>query len=106
MLNNMCMKAQGNTACRMSRINIVLNRSTLPPASFNAPIPLDTLNHFFQTVAITPLHWLVQCFVLPNDDHGGAGFSFNDISIDTVFQHLSTLDVRKSAGSDGLSALF
>ena len=71
------------TAQLWSCISIVLNRSTLPPASLNAPIPLDTLNHFFQTVAVTPLYQPAQCFVLPNDDHGGAGFSFNDISIDT-----------------------
>ena len=69
-------------------------------------IPPDILNNFFQTVAVTPLHQPARRFVLPDDDHSGGGFSFNDISVDTVFRHLSTLDVRKSAGPDGLSAHF
>ena len=57
-------------------------------------------------MAVTPLHQPARRFVLPDDDHSGGGFSFNDISVDTVFRHLSTLGVQKSAGSDGLSARF
>ena len=79
--------------------------STSSPASFDVSIPLDTLNNFFQTVAVTPSHQPTRCFVLPDDD-SGAGFSFSDISVDTVFRHLSTLNVQKSAGPDGLSARF
>ena len=37
---------------------------------------------------------------------GTGDFSFDRISISTVLSHLSTLDVSKSAGSDGLSAAF
>lgn len=102
-----CTKSHPHVAAQLwSRINVVLNRSTLPPASFDASIPLDTLNSFFQTVAVTPHHQPARCFVLPDNNISGAGFSFDDISVDTVFRHLSSLDVRKSAGPNGLSARF
>ena len=102
-----CTKFHPHVAAQLwSRINIVLNRSTSPLASYDASIPPDTLNNFFQTVAVTPLHQPARRFVLPDDDHSGGGFSFNGISVDTVFRHLSTLDVQKSAGPDGLSACF
>ena len=89
-----------------SRINVVLNRLNSPPASLNVPISLDSLNNFFQTVAIAPLHQPAGCFVFPDEDRNVTGFSFNDISADTMLRHLSTLDVRKSTGLDGLSARF
>ena len=57
-----------------SRINVVLNRSNSPPASLNVPISLDSLNNFFQTVAITPLHQPAGCFVLPDEDRNVTGF--------------------------------
>ena len=43
--------------------------------------------------------------MLPDDD-SGTGFSFSDISVDTVFRNLSTLGIQMSAGPDGLSAHF
>ena len=65
----------------------------------------DTFNNFFQTVAISSLHQPASDFELP-DSCDETGFSFGEISVDTVFQDLSTLDIHKSAGPDGLSARF
>jgi len=63
------------------------------------------LNDFFQNIAVGSSHQPATSFILPDDDTD-SGFSFNEISVDTVFKHLSSLDVHKSTGPDGLSARY
>ena len=65
---------------------------------------LDSINDFFQTVAISSKHQSADSYVLPAC--GTGDFSFDRISISTVLSHLSTLDASKSTGPDGLSAAF
>ena len=67
-------------------------------------VSLDSINDFFQTVAISSKHQSADSCVLPAC--GTGDFSFDRISISTVLSHLSTLDVSKSTGPDGLSAAF
>jgi len=45
----------------------------------------EVLNDFFQNIAS---HQPATSFILPDDDTD-SGFSFNEISEDTVFRHLS-----------------
>ena len=87
-----------------SRINGVLNRSTSPTRA-DVSISPEVLNDFFQNIAVGSSHQPATSFILPDDDTD-SGFSFNEISVDTVFKHLSSLDVHKSTGPDGLSARY
>ena len=55
-------------------------------------------------MAISSKHQIADSYVLP--DCGTGDFSFDRISVSTVLSLLSTLDVSKSTGPDGLSAVF
>ena len=71
-------------------------------------LSLDSVNDQFQNVAITSKHKPASHFVLPSDDviNNDNCFNFNMISVLTVLSHLTSLDVTKSTGPDGLSARF
>ena len=62
----------------------------------------------FQNVAVSGQHEPVGSYVLPSDDgtNNANCFSFHVMPISAVLSHLNSLDVSKSAGSDGLPAQF
>ena len=66
----------------------------------------DSINDFFQHVAISPQHHSASSFTSFPSKCAANVFTFNEISVSTVLTHLSTLDVRKSMGPDGFSATF
>ena len=57
---------------------------------------------------MTPYHQSAESFVLPPSEQFDDDdvFLFNDVTTSTVLSHLESLDTRKSAGPDGLSARF
>ena len=71
-------------------------------------LSLDLVNDHFQSVAITGLHRPASLYVLPSADmiNNDNCFLFNEISVSIVLSHLTSLDVTKSIGPDGLSARF
>ena len=88
-----------------SRINSVIGRPYQKQAGLTPLVSLDSINEFFQTVAVSDSHEAASKFSLEdiNDDKA---FQFNEISVDVVLSHLSSLDVTKSTGPDKLSAYF
>ena len=87
-----------------SCINAVIGCSKSHKSVIGDSVSLDSINNFFQTVAISSKHQSADSYVLPACDTGD--FSFDRITVSTVLSHLSTLDVSKSTGPDGLSAAF
>ena len=87
-----------------SCINEVIGCSKQKPSPVNDSVSLDSINDFFQTVAISSSHKSAEefCPVSPCSD----GFVFSQISVLTVAEHLSKLDVHKATGPDGLSARY
>ena len=83
----------------------MLNRSTWP-AKANSSISSDVLNKFFQNVAVSPSHQPANSFSLLTADNNESSFSFSEVSVDTVLRLLSSLNVQKSTGPDGLSARY
>ena len=71
-------------------------------------LSLDSVNDQFQNVAITSQHKPASHFVLTSDDviNNDNCFKFDVISVSTVLSHLTSLNVTKSTGPDGLSARF
>ena len=68
---------------------------------------LNSINDYFQTVAISSDHRCANDFVVPADSSVGADpFVFSEISVSSVLSHLQSLDPKKSTGPDGLSARF
>lgn len=87
-----------------SCVNTVIGRSKSHGPAIDDLASLDSINDFFQTVAISPQHRGADSYVPLVCD--ASGFSFDRISASTVLSHLSTLDVSKSTGPDDLSAAF
>ena len=87
-----------------SCINVVIGRSKSHKPAIDDLVSLDSINDFFQILAISPQHRSADFYVSPVC--GSGGFSFDRISVSAVLSHLSTLDVSKSTGPDGLSAAF
>jgi len=71
----------------------------------NLALPLDSINNFFQNVALTDRHKSVESFNVPTDSHDAA-FQFGELSVEVVLSCLSSLDLSKATGPDGLSARF
>ena len=71
-------------------------------------ISLDSVNCYFNSAALTPYHQSAESFVLPPSEQFDDDdvFLFSDVTTSTVLSHLESLDTRKSAGPDGLSARF
>ena len=71
-------------------------------------ISLDSVNCYFSSAALTPNHQSAQSFELPRSEQfdNNDVFSFSDVTTSTVLSHLKSLDTRKSAGPDNLSARF
>jgi len=86
-----------------SYINSVIGR---PKSDTNNRVSPDTINDFFQHVAISPQHHSASSFTSFPSNRAANAFTFKEISVSTVLAHLSNLDVRKSMGADGLSATF
>ena len=68
-------------------------------------MPLDSINNIFQNVALTDRHKSAESFTVPADSHDAA-FQFGELSVEVVLSYLSSLDVSKATGPDGLSARF
>ena len=66
---------------------------------------LDSINNFFQL-------WLFLLVTSLSADefcpasHSSDGFAFSQVSVSTVAEQLSKLDVRKATGPDGLSETY
>ena len=77
----------------------------LPEEGWGDFLSIVGFNEFFQTVTVSDSHKAASKFSLEdiNDDNA---FEFNEISVDVVLSHLSSLDVTKSTGPDKLSAYF
>ena len=87
-----------------SCINTVIGHSKSHKPVIDDLVSLDSINDFFQTVAISPQHQNAD-FYMPSVCTTD-GFSFDRIDVSTVLSHLTTLDVSKATGPDGLSAAF
>ena len=71
-----------------SCINAVIGCSKSHKPAIDDSVSLDSINDFFQTVAICSKHQSADSYVLPAC--GTGDFSFDRISISTVLSHLST----------------
>jgi len=89
-----------------SRISNVIGRAKPHKPVIIDGISPDSINEFFQNVAVTSDHHSANCFILPSMSSSANAFYFHEISPCTVFSHLSKLDVTKAMGPDGLSATF
>jgi len=69
-------------------------------------LSLDSLNEYFETVAVGPTHQGAECFIIPQDSLAPNPYSFNTVSVSLVRSHLLSLDITKSTGPDNLSARF
>ena len=64
---------------------------------------LDIINELFQSVGIGAQHHPAEDYVSLSEDAGNK-FIFSSIDYSTVSTPLSSLDVKKSTGSDQLSS--
>ena len=67
---------------------------------------MNSINDYFQTVAVSSDHRRANDFVVPDSSVGADPFVFSEISVSSVLSHLQSLDLKKSTGADGLSARF
>ena len=89
-----------------SRVNNIIGRSKEHKSVVCETLPLDSLNEYFQRVAIGPTHQDAECFMIPQDSLAPSPFAFDIISVSVVRSHLLSLDITKSTGPDNLSAKF
>ena len=91
-------------AANMSFISNVIGRAKPHKPVINDGISPDSINEFFQNVAVTSDHRSANCFTLPSMSSAANAFYFHAISLCTVLvlSHLSKLDVTKAMGLDGL----
>ena len=89
-----------------SRINNIIGHSKEHKSVVCDTLPLDSLNEYFQTVAVGPTHQGAECFIIPQDSLAPNPFTFNTVSISSVRSHLLSLDITKPTGPDNLSARF
>ena len=69
-------------------------------------LSLDSLNEYFQIVAVGPMHQGAECFIIPQDSLAPNPYSFNTVSVSLVRSHLLSLDITKFTGPNNLSARF
>jgi len=85
-------------------------RQITKPSTIDSNISLENINNFFRTVAVTDSHHTADTYVpLISVDSSGSvkdSFYFDGIEPSTVVSLLKKLDIKKSTGPDGLSALF
>ena len=101
-----CKRCPKKAANMWSCINNVIGRAKPHKPVISDGISPDSINEFFQNVAVTADHRSANCFTLPSVSSSANAFYFHEISPCTVFSHLSKLDVTKAMGPDGLSATF
>lgn len=101
-----CRGCPKRAADMWSSINNVIGRPKPRKSGINNGISPDSINEFFQNVAVSPHHRSATGFMPSSVSNSANAFSFHDISPSTVLYHLSKLDVTKSTGPDGLSATF
>ena len=89
-----------------SHINTVIGRPSQGKAGVTPLASLDSINEFFQTVAVSDHHKAASTFSFEAETNKANSFDFDQISTDVVLSHLSSLDVTKSTGPDRLSAFF
>ena len=87
-------------------VNGVIGRDKSGRTEFPRGVSLDIINEFFQSVAIGTQHRPARDYDIPSSEHVGNKFIFTKVDCSTVFTHLSSLDVKKSTGSDQLSSRF
>ena len=91
------------TADLWSRVNNIIGRLKEHKSVVCDSLSLDSLNDYFQTVAVGPTH---QGFIIPQDSLAPNPYSFNTVSVSLVRSHLLSLDITKSTGPGNLSARF
>ena len=90
--------------------NGIIGRQITKPSTIDSNVSLENINNFFQTVAVTDSHHSADTYVPPvSVDSSGSvkdSFHFDRVEPSTVVSLLRKLDIKKSTGPDGLSALF
>jgi len=108
-LQTLMQRSRVDSACTAdvwSHVNTVFERNIHKrPVSMDSPA-LNSINEHFQTLAISSDHESAASFVIPSSSIRSDPFTFNEISVSSVYFHLEHLDVKKSTGPDGLSARF
>ena len=84
------------------RVNSIIGRPahSVPKCSDDLSLQLDSINNFFQNVALTDRHKSAESFNVPADSHDAA-FQFGELSVEVVLSCLSSLDVTNATGPDG-----
>jgi len=90
-----------------ARVNSVLGRQEVKEDN-KLSLPLDVINDHFQNIAVTKQHKSAAEYDLPSLTAANnlSQFVFPEIPVSTVLSHLSSLDITKATGPDGLSACF
>ena len=88
-----------------SCVNDIIGRSKACKL-ISEDISLDSINYYFSSIALTPQHQSAESFMLPPSETSDHGFVFSKVTTSMVLSHLQSLDIRKSAGPDNLSARF
>ena len=88
-----------------SQVNEVIGHTKHHQSPLHPDLSLDSVNNFFRTVAVSHEHNSAEFFVTPSIDVKEV-FQFKRIQLSEVISLLSNLDIKKSTGPDGISALF
>ena len=76
------------------QINSSIGRPAHPTYSDDLTSPLDSINDFFQNVAITDHHKSTGHFNVPTVSPSNA-YQFWELSVDVALSHLTSLDTSK-----------
>jgi len=89
------------------RVNSVLGRQDVKHY-VNPSLSLDMINDHFHNIAVSNHHCNAAEYDFPSQSTASNldWFVFQEVSISTVLSHLSSLDITKATGPDGLSARF
>ena len=79
-----------------SRVNNIISRPKEHKSVVCDSLSLDSLNDYFQTVAVGPMHQGAECFIIPQDSLAPNPYTFNTVSVSLVKSHLLSLDITKS----------
>ena len=108
LLKHACKTPQYCTTLWFEVIGIIGHQIT-KPSTIDSNV-WENINNFFQTVAVTDSHHSADTYVPPiSVDSSGSvkdSFHFDRIEPSKVVSLLRKLDIKKSTGNDGLSALF
>jgi len=89
-----------------SEINNIIGRPKKQKSGLDSHLLSDDLNDFFRTIAVSDDHKPADSYETSQSSGDKELFSFEPIDISLVMPMLTKLDIRKSTGPDGLSALF